>query len=605
MNQRESGLGAETGVLEFIARLQSSVIATGDVGAACAAAMPDFLRLTGSRFGFIGEVLRGSDGLPFLRTHGMTDISWDAESRRRYAARGSGGLDFRRQDTLIGHVLRTGEPLIANAPPSDPRSGGLPPGHPPIDAFLAMPCRSGGRLVGVMAMANRRGGYDEGHLRLLAPIAGTFATIIHAMRLEEERRRAEQDLARAQSTAAESWRRFAHALDAIDQTLMLWGPDERLIYCNSNARAFYPAMADRLVPGISFTDFATMVWDHGYVGNHEGPREAYVQARIASFRSGAAPIERDLGDGRWIRIRDSRTSDGHVLVIGNDITELKQREIALTEANARLESQARDLEAMARHNAAERERAVEASRAKSEFLANMSHELRTPLNAIIGFSEIMERQTFGPMPEKYAEYARDIVGAGRHLLSVINDILDVARVESGRHDLAPEAASLRDIVESCLRIVRGRASEKQLRLGLACPDALPAIHVDVRAIKQVLLNLLSNAIKFTPSGGRIEVSCEASPDGESVIRVRDTGIGIPEEHLEAIFTPFFQVDAGLPRSYEGVGLGLTICKTLVELHGGRMAASSQIGQGTEIAVFLPASLRLAAGPPGPSRGASA
>ncbi len=238
---------------------------------------------------------------------------------------------------------------------------------------------------------------------------------------------------------------------------------------------------------------------------------------------------------------------------------------------------------------AAKEHAEYASRSKSEFLANMSHELRTPLNAIIGFSELMARETFGSLGnDKYRDYARDINESGAHLLSLINDILDLAKIEARKLKLDEKPVDLGAAVSSCLRLVKERAKEHKVRLVNRVDPGLASLRADERAVKQIVLNLLSNAVKFTPEGGRITV--EAGIDGDALrLAVRDTGIGIAADDIPKIMEPFRQVDGSLARTYEGTGLGLPLVKSLVELHGGTLTLESEVGVGTVATARFPAS----------------
>jgi GAF domain-containing protein/anti-sigma regulatory factor (Ser/Thr protein kinase) len=225
-----------------------------------------------------------------------------------------------------------------------------------------------------------------------------------------------------------------------------------------------------------------------------------------------------------------------------------------------------------------------ASRHKSEFLANMSHELRTPLNAIIGFSEVLLQGIFGEVNEKQREYLHDVLGSGQHLLSLINDILDLSKIEAGRLDLEPSTFALRDALENGLMIVRERAARHGIALNAVVASDIGAIEADERKVKQILFNLLSNAVKFTPDGGRVDVSVRAE-NGDVRVEVRDTGIGIAPADQERVFEEFRQV--GRERSREGTGLGLTLTKRFVELHGGRIWLESTPGQGSTFTFTLP------------------
>ena len=227
-----------------------------------------------------------------------------------------------------------------------------------------------------------------------------------------------------------------------------------------------------------------------------------------------------------------------------------------------------------------------ANRHKSEFLANMSHELRTPLNAIIGFSEVLLARMFGQLNDKQDEYLQDVLSSGRHLLSLINDILDLSKVEAGRMELDLAPFNLPLALDNALTLVRERAMRHGIRLELAVGADVGDLVGDERKIKQILLNLLSNAVKFTPEGGRVGVRAEQA-NGTVEVSVSDTGIGISPEDQEAIFEEFRQVGTDYARKREGTGLGLTLARKFVELHGGRLWVKSLVGEGSTFTFSLP------------------
>ena len=319
---------------------------------------------------------------------------------------------------------------------------------------------------------------------------------------------------------------------------------------------------------------------------------------------GARTFEAQLDDGRWLHVSERRTKDGGYVSVGTDITKIKQHEQKLVEGEKRriatindlrhsqqaLERQTGELADLAGKYAEEKTRAEEANQAKSKFLANMSHELRTPLNAIIGFSEIMESGMFGPLgSEKYTEYSRDIRESGQYLLDVINDILDMSKIEAGGIHLNPEPVELDRILADCVRVVLGRANDKRLRLNSDVAEGI-TLTADRRALKQIVLNLLSNAVKFTPDGGAVSVHGRVR-GGMVTIAIADNGIGIPKDALGKLGRPFEQVESQLTKRHQGSGLGLAIAKSLAELHGGNLRIRSALGAGTTVVLRLPLAAR--------------
>lgn len=268
------------------------------------------------------------------------------------------------------------------------------------------------------------------------------------------------------------------------------------------------------------------------------------------------------------------TRDGHYLGIGTGEA-LVRSKVALL--SAREEQLNRALVA-----------AEDADRTRSNFLALMSHELRTPLNAIIGFSEVLAGELFGPHSvKKYADYARDIHGAGRHLLALINDILDLAKSEAGQLTLYAEPVDLNVLLSDCVRLLSPRAADGKVKILVDIEEGLPAIRADGLRIKQIVLNLLTNAVKFTLPGGEVRVSAGLNGEGGMVISIADTGIGMEPEMIPIALEPFRQIDSPLSRNVEGTGLGLSLAKSLAERHGGMLGIESAPGKGTTVCLILP------------------
>ncbi len=350
-----------------------------------------------------------------------------------------------------------------------------------------------------------------------------------------------------------------------------------------------------------------LLWNQSFAAAFNlGPEILRARASYEAIAAASAPSIRreryeddnpevrvvELSSGVWLHLVERRAADGSLITLGVDITALKRKEEdlarnqrRLTEALSRAESQEYRIKALAREAHEERQKAEEASRAKSTFLANMSHELRTPLNAVIGFSEIMAKELFGPIQnEQYRQYAGDIFDSGNHLLDLINDILDMAKIEANKLTLAPRPLDPMVAIEQAVRLTKRKAEDKGLQI-VVDAEELPEIEADHRAVKQILLNLLSNAVKFTDHGA-IMVYGRATP-GQLTLRVIDTGCGIPPEHLPRLARPFEQVEEELTRNNHGTGLGLALTKSLTEMHGGKFAIQSELGRGTIVTVTLP------------------
>jgi two-component system cell cycle sensor histidine kinase PleC len=385
--------------------------------------------------------------------------------------------------------------------------------------------------------------------------------------------------------------RLRDAIETIPEAFVLWDADNRLVLCNSKFQELNHLPDAAVAPGTRY---------ESVVAAGKKPILRTTVANDDAQRPGARTFEAELDDGRWMHISERRTKDGGYVSVGTDITKIKLHEQKLIDGEKRQKATITDLrkseEALKLHTeqladlaekyAEEKTRAEDANAAKSKFLANMSHELRTPLNAIIGFSEIMEAAMFGPLgAEKYNEYSRDIRESGQYLLEVINDILDMSKIEAGVIRLAPEEIALDPVLADSLRVVSQRANEKHLDL-TSHIDAAIHLRADRRALKQIALNLLSNAVKFTPDGGAVTVRGRVR-GGMVTIAIEDNGIGIPKDALHKLGRPFEQVESQLTKRHQGSGLGLAIAKSLVEMHGGAMRIRSTLGEGTIVVVRLP------------------
>jgi signal transduction histidine kinase len=355
-------------------------------------------------------------------------------------------------------------------------------------------------------------------------------------------------------------------LENIGEGLSVFDGKGRLIVWNNRFCELLDLPRD-LSAGAPLRDILTLQAVRGDFGDVDP--EAEVARRLAAFfRDVPKVYERVTPGGRVLQIRRRGMPDGAIVSVYSDITEIKASERKLIRARSQAEV---------------------ANHAKSDFLANMSHELRTPLNAIIGFSEIISQELFGPIRnEKYLEYMKDIHQSSLHLLSIINDVLDMSKIEAGKLELSKEALNIQTVIREVIRMMRERAECRRIELIAELIDEEIDSWADERAMKQIFLNLLSNAIKFSKEGGRVYIRVLGDRSDLAVVEFEDFGIGMTEEEQERALQPFGQAKPSTTRNYGGTGLGLPITKGLIEAHGGRLEIRSHAGHGTVVRVILPA-----------------
>lgn len=387
----------------------------------------------------------------------------------------------------------------------------------------------------------------------------------------------ETKLALARTKQAEN--RLRSALEGYSGPFALWDGRKRLIYWN---RAF------QRVFGLESTVRAGMGYDTVMLS-----QVANVIDRRPSDENDPADIVK-VRDGEWFKIIERTTQVGGMITMGMDVSSDVRNEVELTKQQGRLRKLVAELERsettaaeLTRRLKQEKGNAERSANSKNAFLANMSHELRTPLNAINGFSEILIEEMYGPLgDDRYKTYAQDILDSGKHLLDMITDILDMAKVEAGKMTVDLQPIDIVEPVDAAVRMIRRKAEEKNISLKLVANPGLPSIEADHRAIKQMVLNLVSNALKFTDPDGEVRVTVDQKED-DLRVSVRDNGIGIPADALPRLAQPFEQVSDTRDRNYDGTGLGLALTKSFAEMHGGRLTIASKPGRGTQVSFYLP------------------
>lgn len=377
--------------------------------------------------------------------------------------------------------------------------------------------------------------------------------------------------------------RLKDAIESLPDAFVLWDARGRLAVWNRRFARLFRFAGDALTPGLPWADVAARA----------GAGAETIERFFAPETTNTDQLaEAQLAGDRWIRVSRRSTAEGGLVCVATSVTDLKRRaraqkkkERELQGLVAALEASRAELSETMRKYQIEKHRAEDASRSKSEFLAKMSHELRTPLNAINGFSEIMRAELYGPIGDaKYREYVEDILASGTHLLALIDDMLDMSKIESGRVDLEPKRVDLDKLLRECARLVAKRAAEGEVTLSVAAAPA-PIIYADARGAKQVVLNLLTNAVKFTPKGGAVTLSAEADLDSVTVF-VADDGAGIEKTALAQLGAPFERGPAEAS-GHQGSGIGLALSKSLMELMGGALALVSEPGKGTVAAATFP------------------
>lgn len=522
-------------LLRMISRIQEDFIADGDTRSVFDRLLDSLLELTGSEYGFIGEVLTDRDGRLYLKTHAITNIAWNEETSGFYEEQAPGGMEFLNLNTLFGEVLTSGKPVISNHPDRDSRGGGLPEGHPPLNTFCGIPFHHGERLIGMVGLANRPQGYDESFLLMLQPVMTTCGSIIEALRTERRREQADAALRDSES-------RIRAILDNAYEGIITVDEEQRVESAN-------PA-AERLF---------------GYArGDMEG---VPVDTLLPAGRAARIPADSSGGP----REMEGCRRDGETVPV-----EVSFSEVSLGD---------RRLLVGAVHDLTERRKV---DRLKGEFISTVSHELRTPLTSIRGSLGLLQGGALGELPGKAGELVQMANENAVRLSMLINDLLDFEKLEYGGLEMQLVNCPLQPLLERAVSVNRGFAQRFDVRVVLCdLPAETLWVRVSEQRLLQVLTNLLSNAIKFSPADEQVEVSLERMAPDRVRISVRDHGPGIADEFRERIFERFAQADASSTRSHPGTGLGLYIARSMVEKMGGSIGFTTRRDAGTTFYFELP------------------
>jgi PAS domain S-box-containing protein len=673
----------------IIGRVQSRYIRAAPPREVFEPLLTDLLQWTGSEYGFLAALLHDTHGVPFLRIEVLTDIAWNDATRAMVERHRRGGpqdaMEFHNLQTLFGAAITSGEVVISNQPLSDPRRGGLPSGHPDMNAFLGVPLFHGGEMVGMLGLANRAGGYDQALVDHLQPLFTSVAAIFGAVRAERARSAAEQALREQQEQLQTTFdlagtgivqigldgtphmvnQRFCELMGrSREQQLALRSEDvihpddlplemaqrRRLLngeithyrgtkrYLHADGHAVWvnshmtlvrkpdgsphyfigvlEDITERMLAEAAlrnsqqrFLDLVNSVEGIFWEADPRTGRLTYVSDRAEAItghteqawlaeRFWATHVHPDDRERALAEVRAAYTtrasraveyrfiaSDGRVLHMSSLVAVVKPEK-----GRSLLRGLIIDTSARKRAEEAElaAEAALRANAAKTEFLSRMSHELRTPLNAVLGFSQLLALDTAQPLSPSQQARVQHISQAGAHLLAMINDVLDLSRIESGGVALSPATVPVLLVVNEALSMVAPAAAAAGVSVQLDPQSPAGAsVRADHLRLRQVLVNLLSNAIKYNRVGGSVTLRWLVDEAAGLVhLQVHDTGIGLTAAQQEHLFEPFNRL--GIERSgIEGTGIGLVITQRLVQLMGGQMAVDSVVGEGSCFTASLP------------------
>jgi PAS domain S-box-containing protein len=536
---------AASELLWVISRAQAEFIAGAELNPLFSRMLEHLLQLTGSQYGFIAEFLIGEDGAPALKMRALTGQPWDESAQRLYEAQETqGGLVFRNMKTLFGAVVTSGAPVVSNEPERDARSGGLPSGHPPLRAFLGLPFFKGSELAGVVGLANRPGGYDGQIITWLEPFLSTCAHLLQAHGVEQRRSAFEQAL-------AENEARFRAVVDTAIDAIITQDEAGLIDTVNPAVERLFGYRSDELIG-----QNVRVLMPSPYSEEHDGHLSRFHESRQPHILGRRREAEARRKDGTTFPIELSVSEmriGGRRMYTGiiRDITERKRVE-----------------------------------RLQSEFISIVSHELRTPLTSIRGSLGLLAGGVVGELSPAAREMIQIALTNGERLVRLINDILDVEKIQSGKMEFRPQPLEVGEVVRQAVEAHQGFALQHQTRFTLVGEPPRVRVLADADRLSQVMANLLSNAAKHSPPGEPVDVEVERR-EGQVRVSVRDRGPGIPAEFKSRVFERFAQADGSDTRRSGGTGLGLSISKAIIERLGGSIGFEPAPERGTRFFFCLP------------------
>lgn len=555
-------------MLDFISRIQKSFIEEKNkdnnkdkINIIFDMILNNILTLSQSEYGFIGEVLYEKNATPYLKTRAITNISWNKETLEFYEKNVANGLEFRNLNTLFGYTIRTGEVVLTNDPKNHPESSGLPKGHPGLNSYLGIPIYSGSIMIGMVGIANKKGGYNHHDIDDLTPILSTVSSIINSLKDVEISKKVQTQL-QENNTWLDS------LMNIVPQGILVIDHEKKIVVVNQAVCDIFGYKKKDL----ESCSLSIILPEELQDKNSDLQKKFHVDVLDSLKSDKNYEIFGKKKDGTFIPIDVSlrsvlRDEKRHTIISLRDITERREFELALYQA---------------------KERAEEANTLKSEFLANMSHEIRTPMNGILGMSDLMFQTKLDGTQK---EYIRILHNSATTLLQILNDILDFSKIEAKKIILERIPFDIYNVIEDVVDLLSVTTYEKNIDIFMRYQNIdNDCFFGDPVRIKQIIQNLLSNAIKFTKEGYvfiDVRVDELASEKVQLNVTVEDTGVGISQKGQEIIFNKFSQEDQSTTRIYGGTGLGLSICKQLVQLMDGNITLESSLGKGSKFSVSLP------------------